>query len=79
MLKALQFALDLFSDMRLYDHVVTSYVAICFYELIWNYKNLKIRLFTKILYYENLEPYSIQSICLTPGRVTRETTLLAIK
>ena len=26
--------------MQLYDHVVTSYVAISFYEKIWNYENL---------------------------------------
>ena len=55
MLKALQFALDLFSDMRLYDRVVTSYEAICFYELMWNHENY---------FYDNVTgPLKMDQVC----------------
>ena len=45
-------ALHLFSDAWLYDHVVTSYVAKCFYELIWHYENYS---------YENLLQHKNQT------------------
>ena len=61
----------LFDASQLYDHTVhTTYIYnyFNFNELLWNYefKNLlsmKIRLFTKILYYENLEPYGSSKWC----------------
>ena len=59
------FAFINFSNTQLYDHVVTSYVAIHFYEkygitkisFTKVYFHRKITLFMKNFYYENLDPY----------------------
>ena len=64
--KALLYASHfIISDVPVYGHMVHRYVN--FNELLWNYEiiimkiyfNWKSDLFTKILYYENLEPYGI--------------------
>ena len=65
--------MHLFSNMQLYDHVVTSYVAIGSYEKIWNYENhfyenllsQKNQTFYKKIYYESSEPCGsyISSFC----------------
>ena len=64
LLKTLHLALHLFSNTQLWDHVVTSYVAIIMY--LWTDMELRkfiftenSRLFMKFLYYENLELYGI--------------------